>query len=703
MGVLTLQWDNSDVLASPIGTGQRASKRIKTVGGAFDTSGFTPANDLATSATSVQVTLTENKVYQFKIDGLCSIGGPTPNNNGLIEGIVFGCIIPDITKTTTTAQVVVDVSNTDITKLRFVLRLTADDSVVATVSATRVANSVTGNFSSLVGNTNYYVTYEPFAIIDGVEKGSTDLIPSVDLCGDEGEYPFTTNNVPNFVWRPLDSECEKAGLFSIVKTITGLKSPAQAWFDPILNRVWVGDLDDPLGNVYWFDPATAVSPSDMNHVTAVMQDNLYNCYMDGPNRRIYFVGANTGGLIVYFIDTNTASLVPFGTNGPFRRVVLTVAGNNILCNDGNDNLVVIDRTTLTVSAVTAFTSLPTSNHFTSGPFILMPVGASEIWVCSNNNGLIGTVGVYSLDLATHFTEITLPGAAVWSGGFNHYWQSIVYDATSNTVLAADAGSSRRYVIDAATKTVLDTQTATDKEGKLTALYTWTLNLLTNELLCLYQGLNSSSDPSPKKRVYKQDRATYAFTDMIINQYFNNLNSIGGTSQLVGMDTGPTISGGLDTDGTITVLSNTTGTDNTGREIINTLEEVDANNGDAPTGNTKPNMIGDPDYEPPIDPSADCPVTVSLDCSTNKVKTFAAGVLQFEFAIKDNVRLNPAIATIRVSAFNTDTSAVNGTPLTFTSPFASNYFSGSFSSLPGTNYVVQVEYLDISNAVLATCT
>lgn len=93
MATATLAWDNTAVLASGNATGQVASKRIKAVGGAFSTSGFSPANPLLTSAITTDATITPNRIYEFKVEATCVLGGPTINNNGLKEQIVSGGVV----------------------------------------------------------------------------------------------------------------------------------------------------------------------------------------------------------------------------------------------------------------------------------------------------------------------------------------------------------------------------------------------------------------------------------------------------------------------------------------------------------------------------------------------------------------------------------------------------------------------------------
>ena len=90
MAQFTLNWDNTALLLEPNVIGQRAYYRRKDVGGTYISAGFSPVNDLPTSAvTTVSPALLDNVVYQFKVETLCTVNGPTVNSNGVIDQIDF--------------------------------------------------------------------------------------------------------------------------------------------------------------------------------------------------------------------------------------------------------------------------------------------------------------------------------------------------------------------------------------------------------------------------------------------------------------------------------------------------------------------------------------------------------------------------------------------------------------------------------------
>jgi hypothetical protein len=188
----TLSWSNTALEASSNSLNQRALYRYRTVGGAFISTGFTPANDMATSVNSAtSPSLDDNKVVQFEVETICTINGPAINDNGIQEVIGFACITPTITETDTTSGVSINVTGLDIIQARFTLRKSTDNTIVgspivASVSGTTISTSVTG----LTASTNYYWQVELYAIVNGV----TVISSSSDYLGAPcSPYTFTTS------------------------------------------------------------------------------------------------------------------------------------------------------------------------------------------------------------------------------------------------------------------------------------------------------------------------------------------------------------------------------------------------------------------------------------------------------------------------------------------------------------------------------
>jgi hypothetical protein len=197
MATIPISWDNSAVNANVLATGQRVSKRIKALIGAFDTLGFAPVNDMAKTVNSAVSTILPNRVYEYKVEAICSSGGPIINNNGPRDGIVFECIVPTFITTSTTIDVVVDLLNKDITKIRVRLKKQSDNSLIGTITANKVGNNATANFTGLVGGTAYYVEIELYALVNGVEVISSAANYLNAVCGGNiAGYQVTTGATP---------------------------------------------------------------------------------------------------------------------------------------------------------------------------------------------------------------------------------------------------------------------------------------------------------------------------------------------------------------------------------------------------------------------------------------------------------------------------------------------------------------------------
>lgn len=194
MAQFTLVWDNTDILANPNAINQQAMYRGKVIGGAFITAGFTPANPMATSVVSaLSPVLTDNVIYQFKTQSLCTVGGPRDNDNGLIEIIAFGCIVPTITKTYNQATASINLTGLDITKVKFTLKRASDNVVVFTQTVNKASNAAATLATGLLGATNYYWEIELYTIVNSVELISSDAEFLGEACG---AYALTTDANP---------------------------------------------------------------------------------------------------------------------------------------------------------------------------------------------------------------------------------------------------------------------------------------------------------------------------------------------------------------------------------------------------------------------------------------------------------------------------------------------------------------------------
>lgn len=191
MAQFRLTWDNSAVETNPNAISQRALYRQRSLGGVFVATGFTPANDLPKSADTVDTPiLLNNRVYEFKLQSLCTENGPTDNDNGVVERIGFSCIVPVLSKTPNTGNITIDVSDTDITKARITLKRSSDNLIINQWTINNIAGLIQQMAAGLDSSTSYYWQVEFYATVAGQEQISSNVSHLGSPCG---PYTFTTD------------------------------------------------------------------------------------------------------------------------------------------------------------------------------------------------------------------------------------------------------------------------------------------------------------------------------------------------------------------------------------------------------------------------------------------------------------------------------------------------------------------------------
>lgn len=538
-------------------------------------------------------------------------------------------------------------------------------------------------------------------------------VKSVCLCCDPNPYytptPTSTptptpSGVP--IWVSGDTICETENPFEVLKTITGFSSPSNAWYDDINKLVYVTDLDDVAGNVFWFDPLTATTYSHAIHSTAVTFTDVYTTYIDTDYRRMYFAGKDTGGLIVYDIDTDTKTTSPYGTNGAYRRIGLSVGDNYIYANGGTtpNSVEIMVRTGTTVVSGTTklYSDIPGGYFGVQLPLIFeIPSGSTKnIWTVGGGgaSSTIGDIGIFDLTLTTNISSIVLSGVTTWDGG--RYWQSGFYDKEYDKFYVSDYGSNQVFVIDTVSNIVIYNRKITNLETKTNSETYWVLDPTNGRLYEVHNLRNSSIDSTVIAHTYEINRTTYDYLTLYKNIGVTNLTPVSGTNYRIGVSPYiPHWAGGMwNTDGTVTYFSNSINGSNNGLvDVLTLIEENSFTH--IPTGNVKPNSPLDPDYIAPFIDYVTCPLTYTTTCP-DITQTDTGTKLIYEFSIINTVLENPEINKIRVKANDSSLGVVGTNDYT---GYTSNFFNGSFSGLTtGNTHTISVEYLDISNNLLATC-
>ena len=500
--------------------------------------------------------------------------------------------------------------------------------------------------------------------------------------------------------------CEQSMPFTEIKEVSGFSSPIALYYDPVSGRFITVDQDDINGNVYSFNPDTLNSYSDRTVAPGIVDKIL--CYdWDATNRKLWVAGNNTDGAKVYDVATNTTSTVNYGINVAYGRVLLRILGNTVYASTAANvnavsDMVLINKTTQSVTTLSN-ASIPSGNIYFYKSFGIQLVG-NEIW-CYANQRYDGRIAVYNSTLTSLITVITLPGAVTISGwGFNQFWQGHYYDEANNRWYAHDIGSNTWHVINTITKTVIKSTTMINRQGKSFSAFGFLTNPVTNDLYLSGNYLNSASDNNQIKATYKLSRTDYSY-NYVYNTAFSALTLRTSTNEVWGVFTGNVYSqtGTLwNTDGLIIkniIGGNGTTDDNTSVKIVLTLKQINEITG-IPTGLTKLNQTGDPDYIAPYIDLTACAITYNTACPVLAATAFVTSI-NFEFSLDNPVINNPNIKTVRVNAkIGTTTITTKVFSLPNTTP---NYFNGTLSGLTSaTSYVLSIDYLDASNNIYASC-
>lgn len=677
---------------------------------------FTPGGITTTTTSSSTTTTTQYQcceVEDIDIQNCMTVGfdAYTVNNNIYINNLVFspnnggftsikieyrlssdpgGWIIVENSLLVPTSGFISPYQINNLTPFTsYVVRIT---SLLCNISNSQ--NIVIGNTTS---STTTTTTLE-CCVITGANFSLTPLETTTTTT--TSSTTTTTTSAVTPYWQARDWVCETEGGFGEIKNITNLYSPSQVWYDSITERAYVFDHDALIGNLYYFDPVTATTNSDMVALSDLNSRYMYRGSIDPINRKIYIVGRDSGGLITYNIDTDTYITTPFSSDGvAFNRIFVYYEGAYIYTTDSvSSSIIRFNRADSSLMNVIPVSGIPSPTRFSNGGYVFKLI-KGNIYVVAGSGSDVSSVGVYSSDFTTLITEIPLPGAALWD--YSKYWQEIYYDSTSDRILVSDTGSSTIHIIDPDSNTVLESRTFELKETKSNASIGFSENPITGDLFMVVRLLNSSLDGAFLDKTYLLDRSDFRPKQMFDNKFFYALNLIAGSDQIISTNAGnPYWAGTTTPDGNISILSMSSGTENTGRQIATVLEEMILG---VPTGNTKPNLPSDIDYVSPIDMSPDCPISYTTDCisvvNMNRNPDITDELL-FEINIPSSVRENPSIDSIEIYGYSYDSGVTVGSPIVI--DLSEEYHSDSFS-LPGVSDPgIRVLYLNSSPSIIQTC-
>ncbi len=381
--------------------------------------------------------------------------------------------------------------------------------------------------------------------ITGLESDTLYDFAVSTHCGlnDSGRRITTQTTPNNYIWIGGLYTCEQDSIFTLDTTVTGLSSPARLMYDEPTDRYYVIDADDTTALIWWFDPDTFVSAGDRNYVSGqpVFSPNYIQATDVDPSIRTLFgAGPNSGGLMAYKVSTNTYTLIPYGTNGSFSRLLVKVLGNTVYCSNsaGTPSITLVDKNLLAVTSTVSIGSIPSGSLYFNNSYQLGMVG-SNVWVTASAGRIgagAGNIAIYNSTLTTLIGTITLPGVTgpAWSSA---YWQSHFHDVDKGIWYAHDIGSSTLHIIDTATLTIIDTIVFNNRQGKSNVNIGFDINSVNEDMYMSYIGLDDPADGSMILRYYKFNRDTYERENMILGTTASQLTNRIGTNEFWAISTG----------------------------------------------------------------------------------------------------------------------------------------------------------------------
>lgn len=290
MAIIPISWTKASNTTS-----QHLYYRKKSVGGAWLDSGNSTFSTGAVVGAGVESSMLNNAdpnlIYQFKIVSICN--QLTSSDSNIFEGMTQECLSSSrftINVTTSTVQVSVDLSNTDVTSMYFQLHINGIGIIAQSPNnISRSGNSITYTFSTgLSANTVYDLYY-------GI-GGTVDINGDGDV-SDPGETAIASDNT-----------C----YYNTVQTSQVINCPT-----PLMGSLHLNPSNDGLvvtvGNL-----SAQFSSNEYNNITGV---NLY--YMTQSAH----TGNWTGTWVPY--SGNSIAKSTFNSSTPDSAVIGSASPSNV--------------------------------------------------------------------------------------------------------------------------------------------------------------------------------------------------------------------------------------------------------------------------------------------------------------------------------------------------------------------------------------
>lgn len=550
-----------------------------------------------------------------------------------------------------------------------------------------------------------------------------------------------------------------------VNTGSDLPEPGYAFVDN--GVVYFVSIANNTGHLWYIDPNTYATNADIVYVNETRSGQPYgpsggtyvagqpyrgnatspitfpantlNGYYDPNTRTLFIHGNRTYGCDWYDFNTNQWGKVTLGagaagsvylttvTTDPYTHTPLSshpntnyiITGWGTNSANGGTRVILIDKALREVYIERDVLASPIVGP-SSNPF-------NRIWIAhlTNDNEIIVGKGqstyrdVCVLDSSFNLIqELVLP---VSNTGFNGqptiYWQGLFHDRVNDKIYVNDYIGRVVMVYSKVGPNYTLTKTFNLDNNRIfpCARVNIQINPLTDEMFWDVNYGDSSAAYNPdgiddaleSERIsYKINRVSLEIEKIFIGQEKAGANIVvlpSGDSMTYNQ--GNVNPNAPQTDGQFTLFNIGTGSINTGMVRVVTLKEVNAANGNTPTGNVKPNDPLDPDYIPDYQDNTLCPIEYSLACPNDVIFTATDESAYLEFGLNSDVVLNPALAKIR-AVF--DVGGVQKGLIEWNIPNTPNpnAFFGTVTLTgvnPGDTLDVSVIYLNVGDIPLVTCT
>jgi len=483
--------------------------------------------------------------------------------------------------------------------------------------------------------------------------------------------------------------CTTITSFGIKKVISGLTAPNQTWFDSnneLTNpgKVWVIDTSDfKRGNIYNFNPVTAINSNDMNYIQSggspiLNITDLYGTYIDTTYKRMYFVGWNQFagtsspyngidltkiGLLTYDMISNTiyhdtlpSGTLPSGTNAQYLIQNLLVTNDNIYYSYFNEDtstqyIRYFDRNNIIPGQLGNTGTSKTTSFGGSGNSIIQVGTATNytFWVVGGSSGGGDNTGPWNpqvydkyfnllgrIDVSSYLKSLNISSPN--SG--NRDWQNGFYDQLKNKFYLNDIGSNNLITLipdtihyssvtySAVTSIVPYLETMNN--SYYTSL-TFSIDPISNKLYTNFYSTPDGISTTTFFKSYETDRDSnnLLFKNLLKHTNVQTLNTVndGQSNSLMGTFAVPYGNNGnvYSTGGTITFFNNEAVSGNTGQFNPTDLQQVDVTNGNIPMGFYTKNTVGNfcGFFDSYTDTSVNrCPLTTGYTCPSIFSVTFS---------------------------------------------------------------------------------